>query len=310
MAITYPNLRDALQDKECQAYTSMVPENASEIFNTPTVTPEGFEYQILVETKKGSFNFRDVNETSGISLPEYDVRAFRPTIGNPVLEIPIELWELGSGNGKITDYITRMKKGIIEGVIDKLGRQYYYGTSEDSKGFTGIAALTLSDLTFSNGGNDATNNTSAYAIKYGEDGVTMAYFGMPGKNFSWSPFQPATKKVTVGGVEQMATVMQSFMTMYPAVIVSNPYSVSRLGNIGTALDDDDISAWISHMEDVGFTPDAIYMRPKTRRLLQQSRTTYSPTGSPALVPTDVEGIPLVTTLSLSATEAVISATAI
>lgn len=303
MAKIYPTLLDAIQDRECSKYVSMVPTDPREIFDAYTETMDDIELKVLVETAKGDMEFRNFNSTSKTTIPEYDVRRFECSVGNPVLKMDYALYETAKGNGKLPDYISRMKLGILEGIMDSLGKQFYYGKSNKAKGPQGLYNFLEAGMTYSAGGNTANSQSSIVAIKWGPDATGIYYGGGKGKMFNWSPMKDETYSDSNGNSRTNATC---FMTMYPTVVVANPYGIGRIANVESINDAKIMKALAKWADDYGFVPDCLYMRPLILETLRSSRTATNPTGSEAPTPDSVGGIPIHTTLSISKTEAVVA----
>ena len=302
MSNNIPTLLDVIQDRECKVLTSAVPQKASEIFTGYTETIDGFDYKALIETQAGSFEFRNLNGRAQTTLPEYDVRRFECAIGNPILRMDIAAYEMASKNGTIPDLMTRMKLGILTGIYNKLGRQFYYGSSEDAKGFEGLCSLVDDDLVFTAGGTTANKQSSVWFVAWGVLDTSILYGGGKGKNFTWSELQDETLTDSSGN---SAVYKTCYLTMYPCVSVANKISIARVANV-ESIDDDTLFKALSHCEEAGFSPSAIYMRPSILETLRASRTATNATGAPSPTPSDLAGIPIYPTLSISKTEAVIS----
>tara|TARA_R110000765_G_scaffold273017_2_gene371696 strand:- start:740 stop:1666 length:927 start_codon:yes stop_codon:yes gene_type:complete len=97
---------------------------------------------------------------------------------------------------------------------------------------------------------------------------------------------------------------------YNGVQVGTNYSTVRIGNLNDVTDskgltDDLLSAALEKFP-AGKQPNRILMSRLSLGQLQRSRTTYSPTGTPAPRPTEYEGIPITVTDAIIATEAVVA----
>lgn len=303
MAKTIVTLLDAITDKECKAYTSAVVANPREIFDAHTITIDEFEYKTLVETKQGSFNFRNINGVAKTTLPEYDIRRFECSVGNPHLDIDMPLWDLAQNmTGKAGNMIARQKASIINGVYEKLGQVFYYGKTVDSKGVDGLNSIVTKELTFNGGGNTANSQSSIWLISWGELDVSVVYGGGVGKNFSWSEFQDRLVQTSNGE----ATHKWAYLRMYPMVVVARPNCVARICNV-ESITDAKLYKVLAECEENGFVPDCIYMRPTILETLRAARTATNPTGAAAPIPEEVcGGIPVHTTLSISKAEAVVA----
>jgi hypothetical protein len=94
-----------------------------------------------------------------------------------------------------------------------------------------------------------------------------------------------------------------------AVQVGSVYDLSRICNLtgdsGKGLTDILLSNLLE-LAPVGKMPTLLVMSRRSRGQLQRSRTTYSPTGAPAPIPTEYEGIPIMTSDNVSNTEELVA----
>ena len=85
--------------------------------------------------------------------------------------------------------------------------------------------------------------------------------------------------------------------------IGGAYSAARVCNIESALTDDDIADGLA-LFPASRMPNLIVMNRKARNLLRKSRTATNPTGMPAMLPNEFDGIPIITTDQVLSTEAV------
>ncbi|MDO4574252.1 MAG: hypothetical protein Q4D98_03460 [Planctomycetia bacterium] len=306
-------LMEALTDRECKTYTSMVVSNPREIFDAHTQTIDEMEYKVLVETKSGDIGFRNVNGVATTTLPEFDIRRFTPAIANPHIDVDVVLEDMMNSNpGAAGQMLMKMKASVIDGAYRTLGKQFYYGKSNNADGYEGLVNILSCkrnnggktpscDLEFSAGGTTANKQSSIWLIAWGEMNASVIYGGGIGANFSWSELMPRLVQTANGE----ATHKWSYLRMYPMVAVSRPNCIARICNV-ESINDSKLHHVLAECEEQGFVPDCIYMRPAILETLRQSRTATTPTGNPAPTPEDVGGIPIHTTMSIQRTEAVVS----
>lgn len=141
--------------------------------------------------------------------------------------------------------------------------------------------------------------TSVYFLRTGKDDVSFI-LGNDGKFV----------------VEDEPTIIQKAGAdsgFYPALYVpvtgwggfqiGGAYSAARVCNIQTALTDDDIADGLA-LFPASRPCNLIVMNRKARNLLRKSRTATNPTGQPAMLPQEFDGIPIITTDQVVSTEAV------
>lgn len=294
-------LLDAITDKECHAYTSAIATNPREIFDAHTETIDQMEFNSMIETKAGSFEFRNINGVSKTTLPEWDFRRFTPSIGNPHIDVDIPLWDamMNNSNTEAGNILVRMKQAILDGAYDMLGKQFYYGQSVKDRGIDGLQKQVVQDLCFDGGGKTDGSLTSIYFIRWGKADVSIVYGGGAGKNFTWSEFQDRLVQTSKGE----ATHKWSYLRMYPMVTIARPNCVARICNVGEQVTDGMVMKALAQCAENGFVPDCIYMRPMTLEKLRSSRTATNPTGSEAPTPDRCGNIPIHETLSIANNEA-------
>lgn len=92
--------------------------------------------------------------------------------------------------------------------------------------------------------------------------------------------------------------------------VGSAFSFGRICNLtaenGKGLTDILLSQLLEQFP-AGEGPDLLLMSRRSRGQLQRSRTTYSPTGQPAPLPQEYEGVPIVVTDAISNTETILTA---
>lgn len=293
---------DVIKSRDCRDFVSMTVTNARELELINTVSMNEYEEKTLVKTEDGTFQFRDFNEGSNITLPQYEVRTCKCANANPVLDIDILLFERWEADGTLGQNIDDVKKDYFEGVMKQLGKQFYYGDVRDNtadnpeKGFPGIDKMVIPGLRFSAGGSTANSQNSLWFICSGDRYCSMVYGGGQGEPFKWSDPRRETRVYPDG--KRMTVIAYDF-TMYPAVRVKRPQSIAVIKNIQGSFNDNMIRRAVARMRSFGMEPDFALTTPTVIDLLGESRTATNPTGNPAPDPVEVgNGIPIYWTSSL------------
>lgn len=313
----YFTILDVIKSKDCRDFVSGTAIKATEIEDAYTESVDEYEEKILVKTSDGVVNFRDFNEFSLTQLPGYTTRTTKCANINPIVEIDAALFDRWQSDGTLGQSVDDVKKDIFETTFKALGKQFYYGTGADAKGFPGVDYYVQEGLRFSAGGSTANGQSSLYFISWGRRDVSMIYGGGVGVPFDWSPWRRETRITTNSDSGEMReyrkTVMCCDFLMYPAVRVKRPASVAVIKNI-ESLNDQKLYKAFAYMQAAGMDGGNItaYAHPLVIAKLQASRTATNATGAPAPMPTEIcDGIPLKSTLSLNyATEAVDSTSGI
>jgi hypothetical protein len=147
-------------------------------------------------------------------------------------------------------------------------------------------------------GTTASAQTSVYALKMGADGYEVLWG--EGGEISVSERMMVER---AGSVQGRFWSYAHEISSYCAHKIGSDYSVHRLANVETALDDDDIAALLNTFP-VGFDCDVIVMNRKAAKLLRESRTATNPTGQPAPWVESAFGKPIVVVDTITNTEAI------
>jgi len=195
-------------------------------------------------------------------------------------------------------------------------RQLIYGTKQqtgsaylaDAAGFTGLANSTALDATgdemviaAGTAGATGDSQTSVYLVRHGMDDVSLIL----GNDGQFTVEDPTI-------IQKAGSGSGFFPAWYVAVNgwaglqLGGARSAARICNIETALDDDDLYNALSLFPS-GAGANAIVMNRKALKLLRQSRTAVNPSGQPAPMPTNLDGIPIIVTDAVRSDEPVIGA---
>ena len=200
-----------------------------------------------------------------------------------------------------------------------LEKQIWYGTVHgDAGGFAGIA----NDANYNGagdgqvvnaGGTTAGTGSSVFLIASTPDDAGFALVGAgdagvsaPNINFTISE---TFMSMVQGANSKSMTAMVRDAGAHLGVQVGSKYAVVRIANLTAdsgkgltdALLEDAMALFPSSLQ-----PTMICMSRRSRKQLRKSRTTYSPTGSPAPNPIDFDGVPLIVTDSIIDTETLLA----
>jgi len=200
-----------------------------------------------------------------------------------------------------------------------LEKQIWYGTVHgDANGFSGIA----NDANYNGAGDGQVVNaagttagtgSSVFLIASTPDDAGFALVGAgdagvsaPNINFTISETFMA---MVQGANSKSMTAMVRDAGAHLGVQVGSKYAVVRIANLTAdsgkgltdALLEDAMALFPSSLQ-----PTMICMSRRSRKQLRKSRTTYSPTGSPAPNPIDFDGVPLIVTDSIIDTETLLA----
>lgn len=188
-------------------------------------------------------------------------------------------------------------------------KQLLYGTGNDSDGFLGLVdADTVkykdSELVVDAGGTTPDTATSVWFICTNGDETEVT--AVAGNEGVIEIGETIVQRMTDGdgnGYPAYYTPIEGWLGLQ----IGSKWSVGRIVNLtaqaGKGLTDTLLSQMLEKMPN---EVAMIGMNRRSRGQLQRSRTTYSPTGMPAPLPTEYEGIPIVVAESIGNTEALVA----
>lgn len=274
-----------------------------ELTLVPARTIKGIMYKTLVRTGLPTVGFRDANEGTDPTKSAYENRLVETYVMSPRIfadKAVADRYEDGAAA-----YIAMEAAGHVEAAMQLLSRQFYYGRTSPghAKGYPGLMqSLDATNMEVDATGSTASTGSSVWGVKFGPKDVTWVWGNNGSLDFSEVDERDAEdadgKKYNAYFTELLA---------YPGLQVGNRYAVGRIRDLtedsGKGLTDALLASLLGKFEEnLGVLPDVLFMTPRSRRQLQASRTAYSPTGAPANVPDDFEGVPIVTTNGLTNTE--------
>lgn len=198
-------------------------------------------------------------------------------------------------------------------IMAVLEKQVFYGTGADANGFAGLfdnAQLNgiTDDMVVNASGANVATQTSCVLLRHGADDVSFVL----GNNGNFVVEEEPTIIQKAGSSAGVFPAWYVPVTGYAGFQIGGAYSAARIANIEcnvltstTAFTDDHIYAAISKFP-AAIQPNVICMNRNAMRLLRQSRSAYSVTGTPAPIPTEVAGVPIIVTDQLLSTEAVLA----
>jgi len=306
MAIQRWTTSEVLAFRNTEALIGLIRETLAkypEINNFAAVPIPQTTYKTLVQTALPSVGFRADNVGREVQKPSWEVRSveckFLDASWNYDQKVSNEFaW------GR-EFFLSEQTRAHLDSAMRKIAVQTWYGIAADATGFIGIMSY-LNSLTvptvINAGGTTANSATSVFAVSTGIQKVAYAW-GQLGR-IDDGPIVEVEKTDEDG--KSYWTYAQKIHG-HIGLQVGTPKCVGRICNItDTKPLDDKLMASLLNSFETGFEPDAFYMSRKARTMLQQSRTTYSPTGQPAPFPEEAWGIPIFITDAINNTEAIVT----
>ena len=182
-------------------------------------------------------------------------------------------------------------------------KQIFNGTNNSATGFNGFADVVAdtSSNQFLDGG--GTGGGSVYSSVYMVR-VNGSMNGIaPVMNYNLEVGETVVINGDPGDGKNQPMYYTPIMG-YTGLQIGNNYSIVRIGNLDATntLTDDLLSKALQRFP-AGSGATHIFTNREQRGALQRSRTTYSPTGQPAPLPTEYEGLPIIVTEALGTSEA-------
>lgn len=240
----------------------------------------------------------DVVVTATLKILDFSFAVSKPTA---------DAWRQGGASA----FIAREGLRHLRSAMYTIESQVINNT-DSSNGFVGLAGLTTHNnsddaMVVNAGGTTAGTGSSVWLLREGDmEGVACVYKGD-------GPM-----------VDMGETIVQNFLdgsgknypayytpgTLWTGFQIGGAYSVSRIANLtedsGKGLTDDLLFEAYS-LHPIGQKPTCVVLNRRSLEQLRNSRTATNPTGMPAPIPTDWNGLPLIVTDAIGNTETLLSA---
>jgi hypothetical protein len=272
-------------------------------------TIRGTSYQTVDRTALPNTGFANANEGIVPSKSDFATKTVECFIFRGAVNVDKAVASAHEDGAAALTAIEADGVGRSAGI--EIGKQVWYGTAEDSKGFPGLRSLCPAGMKLDATGTTAGTGSSVYGVKFGPQFVQMVYGG--GSVLSLPPFREQSVTDAAGG---QYDAYVSNLTAWIGMQCVHPYAIGRIYNLtaenGKGLTDS-LLAGLLELYPVGFEPDAWFMTRRSRTQLQRSRTVVlqgngargsvgSAEGLVAPLPTEAFGIPIIVTDNLLNTE--------
>lgn len=274
---------------------------------------KGISYRTLVRTALGntSGSFRSANQGTKPPVHTYENRLVECYISEPRFQADkavADAYEDGAAA-----YISMDTGGTLQGEMQALGKQFYYGaggTIGNAKGHPGlIDQYDATNMVVDAGGTTAATGSSVWFVTMGPADVKWVLGN--GGTFAFSPVR--IESVIDSADATMQTKFDAYvqtMLFRPGLQVGSLWSTCRIkkltADVGHTLTDALITQALAKFP-AGRQPNLCLMHRRSLQQLQASRTATTTTGQPAPFPTEIQGIagqniPIKLTEGLSVTE--------
>lgn len=311
------------------AVVGLVEENltyAPELSVVPARTVRGTSYRTVSRDTYPSVGFRAANGGVTYTKSTFLNRLHECYIfsGNIRADVAVAMaHEDGADAFKAIEASGVMKQAMI-----KIGQQFFYGTAQDAKGFPGLNAFhtaftteltnrSVDTIVVDAGGTTDSVASSVYGVKFGDQGLQFIF----GNGSAIALGEWFEQMVNDGTAGQDYKAYVNSLSAWIGLQAANPYCVGRIKKLTTDSGKgltDSLGEDLLALYPVGYQPDVWFMTRRSRRQLQKSRSVVLSSGAPqrqnaanvgtggqeivAPVPTEMCGIPIICTDSLTNTE--------
>jgi len=294
MANAYLNMLDLAKINGSDAVVGLIEENlnlAPETVLFPARTIDGTSFKTLSRVALPATQFRNVNEGVETTKSQYANKLVECFYLDGKMEIDVaaaQADDQGEAHAQMIE-----ADGHAQAAILHLGKQVWYGASNDAKGFPGAQSIVDSAYTLDAGGTTADTGSSVYGVKVGPKHGTMIF----GRNTVLEIGEWTRQRITRNSKELDAYInaLQGWVGFQWA----NKDSVCRLKDATAdstkGVTDAKLAELLSQLK---WTPEYWFMTRRSLFQLQMSRTATSNTsgnsGKPvAAVPTESNNIPII-----------------
>jgi len=275
---------------------------APELMVVPADTILGTTMELTVRSGLPSVRFRNANEGVPRSKSTYETRTFQTHILDHQVAVDEQIVHGARDKGRLLE---NHASGAMEAAMQYIGSQFYYGTGNDTKGFPGLLAQCKSDAAHTVDAAGATSKTSVWFLRLGRECVEFLFGN--------------GQTIRLNDTWDLETVYDDNGNPYKAYTnwmkgrigmrLANKNCAVRIKNLEEAgtnkktLNDSLLYSAYEKFTEFGFEPTHIFMNGRSREQLRNSRTATTSNGTPAPLPTEWEGIPIIRTASIANDEA-------
>lgn len=275
-----------------------------------TLASNGTQHKYLKQTSAPTVGFRAINAGINQAAGKDQLVTIDLKYLDASHQVDIALTQ-GFEKGEAA-YLERELARNLRKAFFYAEQQLIYGTGNDAGGFVGIAqASTLTSNTSdqvvdAGAASSATDLTSVYLIRTLPDDTAVS--AVIGNGGVIEVKDPTIQAVTDGDGKTL-NVWNTPVGGYLGLQVGSKYDIVRIANLSDATQSGGVPTYgltdkllSKVLERCPNQPTFIVMNRRSRGQLQRSRTTFSPTGQYAPLPTEFEGIPIIKLESISNAE--------
>lgn len=274
---------------------------APELRIIPADTLSGISMTLTVRTDLPTVAFRNINEGVARSKSKYETRQFQTATLDHQVAVDTQL----TANMKDPSRLfSNHASGAVEAAFRHIGKQFYYGTGNDAKGFPGLVAQMSADATHLTSSTATTAKSSVYFIRVGKDTIEFLFGNGTTINFQ----QEWQKQTVLDANNNPYQAWVNWMTGNVGMRLANKNAAVRLSALGADTDTGKTltyslmwKAWNLFVE-FGWEPTHILMNGRSQNQLRLDGATDLIKDPP--MPTQFNGVPIIRTASISSAETI------
>lgn len=280
-----------------------------------TTSSHGTKHQYLKEDGAPTVGFRPVN-TGRVNTGGTDVEVtFDLKYLDPSWDVDVAIADaVPAAKGGAAGYLDKGSKRNIKQAFFGAEKQFFYGTGNDADGFVGLniaTTLRYKDSLMVVDATGSTANTGSSVWFFRTDDTEREAMVVMGDNGNIKIPDEALiiQKLDGSGNPYYAYAVP--MGGWMGLQCGSKYSIGRICNLtaqsGKGLTDTLIYQALAKFP-AARRPTFMAMNQRSLEQLRASRTATNATGTPAPIPTEVGGVPIIVTDSIVSTEAILAAT--
>lgn len=273
--------------------------SAPELELLPVEFIPGATITIAVCTSNPTAAFRDANEGVARSVATFENRVFQCHNIDTQVAIDQAIADQYADPAAKARLFSAEAAVRMNAIMRLVSTQFYYGQAGGSaKGFPGLAEQYSADASHEVDAGGSTAKTSVWLMGFGPNVANLIL----ANNRMIQMMDEWTIETVYDGSSNPYQAYTNWILGAVGFSLRNKNAAIRIKNVGTdsgkGLTDDLLADAVSKMEELGVTPTHILMNPRSKAQLKKSRTATTPRGVPAPMPSDYEGIPIITTTGL------------
>jgi len=266
-----------------EALTQMRPE----LSVVPADTLIGTSMELTVLAGLPTVAFRNLNEGVAKSKGRFETRTFQCGIIDQQVQVDKRLVDQARDRGR---FLENQTMPVLEAALNHVISQFYYGVTNDAKGFIGLIAQANSAATHVHDATGSTAKSSCWFLSLGREKLEWLWGG--------------NETITLDGEWKDETLydangngfpgLSNWIKGRPGLRLADQRAAVRVKNLAVAkpLTDTIMFSALKLCMDMGVQPTHILMNSRSAEQLRASRTATNVTGAPAPLPRDFEGIPI------------------